>query len=287
MVDSPTLRRSAVAFLLASAMFFPDGVASADGPPSMPATEPASSPATPRAIPESSPATQPAVPASIPTSNPASGPTTEAASQPAHELGLPPESASLPATLGWLAFGFVTGFVAHESGHIVANLMLSNVPHIVFVKVDGFIPFVAIEPRIYCTGDTCVNADGKPFSAGRHGKFEIVSAGFQVQHLTDEILLQLHPDLRDESAPYLKGLLAFNTLVSVMYALAAWTGTEGVDGDVAGQASVSKVPKSVLAGFLMVPAGLDIYRYYVPSSKWAPWASIGAKAGYVGLTFTF
>jgi hypothetical protein len=204
-----------------------------------------------------------------------------------HEIDAPHDEPSTAETLGWMGFGFVTGFFAHESGHLVTNLMLGNTPHITYITVDGFIPFVAIEPRIGCSGDTCYKDDGSIFGAGRHGRFAIVSAGFHVQHITDELILQLHPNLKDEDHPFLKGMLAFNTLVSVMYAVAAVTGAESVDGDVAGESQSSHVPKAVLAGLLVLPAGLDIYRYFRPGSSWAPWASIGAKAAGFGLIFTF
>jgi hypothetical protein len=217
---------------------------------------------------------------------PAALPTTSAAVE-LHEIDAAREEPSLAATVGWIGAGFVSAFFAHEMGHVVANLALGNVPHFTYVTVDGFFPFLAIEPHLSCKGDVCVKEDGTPFGAGRHGRFAIVSAGFEVQHLTDELILQLHPNLRDEDRPFMKGMLAFNTLVSALYAVAALTGAEGDNGDLGGEAMSSHLPKSVLAALLLVPAGLDIYRYLRPTSSWAPWASMGCKAGYVGLTFTF
>ncbi len=188
----------------------------------------------------------------------------------------------------WFVAGGLAAFLGHESGHLIANYSMGNSPHFKRIWVAGFIPFLDIEPGIACNAERCFKRNGQVFEAGRRGKFEIVSAGFHVQHVTDEILLRLRPNLRHESAPFLKGVLAFNTLVSVMYAVGAWTQLEPEDaGDIAGQARLSGIPRPLLAGALLLPAALDLYRYYRPSSWWAPWAALAAKAGYVGLVFTF
>ena len=49
----------------------------------------------------------------------------------------------------------------------------------------------------------------------------ISSAGFWVQHGTNEWLLTRRPNLRRERAPFAKGVLAFNVLASMAYAGAA------------------------------------------------------------------
>jgi hypothetical protein len=35
----------------------------------------------------------------------------------------------------------------------------------------------------------------------------------------------------------------------------------------------------------MVPAALDLYRYFVPRSAWAPWTSISGKTFLLGIGF--
>ena len=37
---------------------------------------------------------------------------------------------------------------------------------------------------------------------------------------------------------------------------------------------------------LMVPAAVDMYRYFVPRSVWAPWTSISGKTFLLGIGFT-
>jgi hypothetical protein len=198
----------------------------------------------------------------------------------------PPSSTA--RTLGLGSLGFVTGFLAHESGHLAANLMLGNVPAFEGLMVFGFIPFFAITPRINCYGDECTKHDGERFAAGHRGKYAIVSAGYNVQHLTDEVLLTRRPGLRFEDAPYQKGVLAFNVFLSCMYAFAALTGLQDPHGDMAGMARLSNVHHVPLAFALLAPAALDTFRYFVPGSqRWSAWVSRGTKLAFVGLNFTF
>lgn len=187
---------------------------------------------------------------------------------------------------GLFIAGAVTGFFAHEGGHVFANLLQGNVPHFQSVKGFGFIPFFTVAPRIYCDPhDHCYKANGSRFRTGVPGKVGITSAGFNVQHITDEILLSHNPRLRYKVAPYQKGLLAFNTLLSVGYAFSAMTRIENKEGDVTKTAELIGMPREVYAGTLLLIAGLDIYRYMVPSSRWAPWVSRGSKTVFLGVLF--
>lgn len=108
-----------------------------------------------------------------------------------------------------------------------------------------------------------------------------------MQHLIDELVLSLTPDLRARDAPFRKGMLAFGVATSVMYAFAAILGVEDSHGDLSGAASMVRVDERLLAIGLLVPAALDTYRYFVPDSRWAPWVSRAAKTGLVGMAFTF
>ncbi len=186
---------------------------------------------------------------------------------------------------GIFVAGVATGFLAHEAGHVFANLVQGNVPRIQGVLGFGFIPFFTVAPRVTCRDDHCVKHDGSPLSTGVGGKVAITSAGFNVQQVTDELLLSLEPRLRYRVAPFRKGLLAFNTLLSVGYAISAMTRIENREGDVTATAHLMGVPREAYAGALLLIAGLDIYRYFVPDSKWAPWVSRAGKAGFIGVVF--
>lgn len=186
---------------------------------------------------------------------------------------------------GWFLAGVVTGFVAHEAGHVLANLVQGNVPRIQGLWGWGFIPFFTVAPRIQCHHGHCTKHDGSAFSTGVPGKVAITSAGFNVQQFTNEGLLSYEPRLRYRVAPYRKGIFAFNVLLSVGYAISAMTRIENREGDVTYTAKLMGVPREAYAGALLAIAALDTYRYFVPDSRWAPWVSRTGKAGFIGVLF--
>jgi hypothetical protein len=188
-------------------------------------------------------------------------------------------------SFGWFTAGALTGFLAHEGGHLFTNFVYGNVPRLEGMWSFGFVPFFAISPRIDCDDDHCVKHDGTVFHGGPRGKLVITSAGFSVQHLTDEILLTREPNLRYRYAPYRKGLLAFNILLSVGYALCSWTRIEDPHGDVSRSAQLAGLSHEVYAGMLILPALFDLYRYFKPDSRVAPWLSRGAKGAFLGVIF--
>ena len=184
--------------------------------------------------------------------------------------------------------GFVTGFLAHESGHVLSNLTLGNVPRFRGIMVWGAIPFFAIEPTISCHGERCLKRGGDRFRPGRNGKFFIVTSGFHAQHIANEVMLSLSPALHREVAPFRKGWLLFNVFLSCMYAAGAWTGLEAPNGDLGGAAAMAHFNEIALSFALLAPTAVDVYRYFVPESRnWSPWVARAAKASFLGLTFTF
>jgi hypothetical protein len=191
-------------------------------------------------------------------------------------------------SVGWGLAGFATGFLAHEAGHVVANLMLGNVPEFEGFLVWGFLPFFAIAPNIDCADGVCIKQNGQEFGAGPRGKYAIVSAGYNVQHISDEIILTRSPDLVYKHAPYRKGILLFNVFLSCMYSVGVWTGLQDPHGDLAGMGRASGYSEVGLSMALMLPAILDTYRFFVPShSRWSAWLSRGSKLAFVGITLTF
>ena len=198
-----------------------------------------------------------------------------------------PPAASFARRLGLGAAGVLTAFLAHETGHIFANLMMGNNPHFEGTLVFGFVPFVVVSPGITCRGERCVDRSGEHFAGGRRGNYFIVTAGFHVQHLLDEVLLGAEPNLRTRAAPFQKGMLLFNLFLSCLYAGGAFTGLEDPHGDLVNAATLSGFHEAWLASLLLVPVALDAYRFFVPSSRWSPWVSRGAKAALLGLNFSF
>ncbi len=187
------------------------------------------------------------------------------------------------AALGIGVGGVATAFVAHEVGHLLLNFSYGNVPTFERTTYLGFIPFFSISPKISCDGDRCVDKDGVVFAGGRRGKYFIASAGINVQHLTDEIILSHEPGLRSRRAPFRKGLLLFNTGLSIAYAGSALSGTEVRQGDLRNMAKAAGIPSQVMGMMFLIPAVFDIFRYFWPDSRVAPWISRTFKAGMVGV----
>ncbi|MGB8331476.1 MAG: hypothetical protein WCE62_15225 [Polyangiales bacterium] len=192
----------------------------------------------------------------------------------------------------WRAIGIGTagvaaGFVAHELGHVFMNLAYGNVPTFEGLRYAGFIPFFRISPGIYCNQSGCFHADGSPFKGGRSGVYLITSAGFNVQHLVSELILSLDPELRYHRSPFQKGMLFFNLSLSGGYVLSTWFQVKPPVGDIQGMAAASQLNPNWVALMVLIPAGLDLYRFFVPNSKWAPWVSRAAKVTFLGVSFAF
>ena len=157
------------------------------------------------------------------------------------------------------------GLVMHETGHLVFDTIFDADPRITGVRFGPF-PFFAITHR----GD---------LSARR--EFTISSAGFWVQELSNEWILTRQPSIRHAHAPLAKGVLAFNVLNSVGYAMVAFARAGPFERDTRGMAAASGVDERTIGALVLAPAVLDALRYFKPEARWAKWASRAAKAGSV------
>lgn len=158
--------------------------------------------------------------------------------------------------------GAAVGLALHESAHVVADVANGVAPGVKKVTFGPF-PFFAI------THD--------PVSPAR--EFVISSAGFWSQHAFSEYLLTSHPALRDEHAPVLKGILAFNVLTSVAYAGAAFAGAGPDERDTRGMAVSARVDEPVIGALILAPAVFDTIRYLGVTSRWVVWGSRVVKIG--------
>lgn len=162
--------------------------------------------------------------------------------------------------------GAAVGLAAHEAGHLLFDGIFDANPGIKRVSFGG-IPFFAITHDVMSPRQ----------------EFIIDSAGFWVQEATNEILLTRRPNLRNEHAPFTKGVFAFNVLVSVGYAGAAFARIGPAERDTRGMAQSLGWKEPYVGLLILVPAVLDIVRYYNPDARWATWGSRGAKIGGVAL----
>ena len=167
-------------------------------------------------------------------------------------------------TVKFLAGGAI-GLVMHESGHLVFDAAFDAKPRLSRVQFGPF-PFFAISHR----------DDLSP-----RREFTISSAGFWVQEAVDEWLLTKRPSLRDERAWMTKGVLAFNVLNSIGYAMVAFAKAGPLERDTRGMAASIDVDERAIGAIVLAPALLDAYRYFNRGSGWASWTSRAVKVGSV------
>jgi len=181
--------------------------------------------------------------------------------------------------------GLAVAFVAHEMGHVLVNLFYGNVPSFEGLRYAGFIPFFRISPNVRCNPDGCFDSNGDPFKGGRTGVYLITSAGFNIQHIVNEIILSIDPHVQHHRAPFIKGMLFFNFSLSIGYALSTWFQIKPPVGDIDGMANASQLNPNWVALMVVIPTGLDIVRFFLPDAKWAPWVSRTSKAVFLGVSF--
>jgi hypothetical protein len=177
-------------------------------------------------------------------------------------LAFAPRQSAAQGRVALFFGGAALALGAHEAGHLTLDVAFSASPGIKRVNAGPF-PFFAITHH--------------PVSAAR--EFTISSAGFWVQHASDELILAKHPDLRHEHAPVLTGMLAFNTVTSVGYAFAAFARRGPAERDTRGMAASAEVREPWIGASILTPALLDGARYYRPDAKWLKWASRATKIG--------
>jgi hypothetical protein len=179
---------------------------------------------------------------------------------------VPPAAARAEEIAPFVA-GAALGFAAHEASHLTLDLAFGAHPEVHGVDFHG-LPFFAIGHR-----------SGLP-----PRKEALISwAGFGSQHVGSEWLLSRHPDLKERRAPVAKGVLAFHVLCSAAYGVGAFPRTGPAERDTRGIATSTGVDERVIGALVVGPAALDVYRYFHPKARWAPWVSRAAKLGLLFL----
>ncbi len=185
------------------------------------------------------------------------------------------------------AGGAVTGLALHEMGHVLTNLAYGNVPGVSGILYEKTIPWFVIDARLTYRNGVYYKADGSVFSGGGRGYFVINMGGFTMQNLGSEIILSTHPRLLYEGAPYTKGILWLNMLLSIGYSTASFVGVEDPHGDISGGSRHSGYPRQLIAGLVLTNGTLDLFRYFFPDNEMLPWLSRTSKAMLFGLDIPF
>jgi hypothetical protein len=171
----------------------------------------------------------------------------------------------------WFALGAAAGFVGHESGHMMMDVFFGKSVKFVAVSL-GPLPFFAIQP--------CCNLSLRE-------QYVIGSAGFVVGDVSSELILQIAPRLRSRRHAFFKGVLMFDILLALGYAMTGFAGIGPPQSDVNTMSRGLQAPPWQVGLMLALPATIDLYRYLVPQSIWAPWTSVSGKMMLLGIGFTF
>ena len=173
----------------------------------------------------------------------------------------------------WFFLGAASGFVAHEMGHMFTDFILGKSVNFVPVQLGPF-PFFAIQP--------CCNLT-------RQEQYAVASAGFMVQYVNSELILWISPRIRSQRHAFLKGVLALDIGLSIGYAISAFLpdGIAPAQSDTGTMARALGIPQWQVGLMILAPAMVDIYRYLVPTSVWAPWVGVQSKLLVFGASFAF
>jgi hypothetical protein len=167
------------------------------------------------------------------------------------------------------AWSFIGGagasFAAHELGHVLFDVAFDANPHIKKISFQG-IPFFAI---VHTT------------ELSPRQEYTVSASGLWIQNGWDEWILSRNPSIRQEHAPFNKGVLAMGVLTSVVYGGAGLFRIGPPERDTRSMAAALNVDERWVGLMVLVPALLDVYRYFHPGASWATWSSRGVKAGMV------
>ena len=161
--------------------------------------------------------------------------------------------------------GAAVGFGAHELGHLFFDVVFDADPGVKKVSFHG-VPFFAI-----------MHAN----ELSPRQEYTVAASGLWIQNGLNEWILSRRPDVRDEHAPFQKGVLAMNVLTSVVYSGAALFKIGPPERDTRSMAAALGIDERWIGVLVLAPALLDTYRYFHPEAKWAAWSARGVKMGMV------
>jgi hypothetical protein len=177
----------------------------------------------------------------------------------------PPDAEHAAVDIMKFLAGGLLGLGLHESGHLVFDEVFDARPRLTGVHF-GPVPFFAISHRS---------------NLSPRREFTVSSAGFWVQEATNEWVVTRRRTIRAEHAWLTKGVVAFNVLNSIGYAMVAFAKAGPFERDTRGMADAIGVDERAIGLLVLTPALLDGYRYFRPDSPWAAWTSRAVKAGSV------
>lgn len=162
---------------------------------------------------------------------------------------------------GAYLLGFVSGYLAHEAGHVIV------------ATAKGY--------DVDLDGVSIIYPDAQMSDADR---LQVSSAGFQAQWLTTEasFLYRSRKELSPTSDNFTAGLISSHLVITAAYLTVL---RDHPQGDTYAMSEATDLSTGQIAALLAVPAVLDTWRLFgedVP--KWVPALSVGYKgAGFVAI----
>ncbi len=165
------------------------------------------------------------------------------------------ELADIQRDRGSFAWGFFSGIVAHELGHLLIADALGYES-----EFDGV---TIVYPDANLEGAELV---------------QISSAGYQAQWLASELAFwyRQRPNLSVAADNYSVGVIAAHIAISAAYMTFL---RNHEDGDIKGLSKATGVPEAQVALTMAIPAMLDTWRLFGDNPPaWLPTVSAGSKA---------
>lgn len=106
--------------------------------------------------------------------------------------------------------------------------------------------------------------NGNLVSNGARDHAFIAWSGIMSQQITNEYILTKHPRLIDEDEPLLKGMFLFNIFIPAFY---TFESNRDENSDLRLLRRDLDINRGVVNSMVLVPAALDVYRYYHPEKK--------------------
>lgn len=114
------------------------------------------------------------------------------------------------------------------------------------------------------SGMEYVDENGQPVSHGRRDHALLAYSGILFMNLSNEILLTRHPNLIDEDRPFLKGMFFSDIVIPAFY---TFQGYADDNSDLLLLQRDLGYDRWAVNAIVLVPAALDLYRYYHPEKK--------------------
>ena len=149
---------------------------------------------------------------------------------------------------------------------MIAGFSLLYAHHIGDDQLLPLLPDVIYEFDVFNTpnGPEYRDEYGQLISHGRRDHAFLAYSGIFTMNITNEVLLTRHPDLIDRDRPFQKGMFFSNIFIPLFY---TFKGYDDPNSDLLLVQRSTGLDRWQVNAMVIVPAALDVYRYYHPEKK--------------------